>query len=159
MILLAGAFDILDGAAARIYKRDTPFGTLLDSVTDRYSDLVVYVGLVIYCAQQGQKTDIIMAGIALIGCAVVPYARARGETLVPECKIGLMERPERVIMLSLGLLSGLLSLTLWLLAILCHITVLQRLYYVRKKLHDRYQEPLVEKFPGGRNLEQRDIHK
>lgn len=155
LVLLAGVFDILDGAAARIYKRGTPFGVLLDSVADRYSDLVVYVGLVIYCAHQGRMVDLVVAGVASVGCAVIPYVRARGETLIPECKIGLMERPERIILLSLGLLLNLLTPTLWLLAVLCHITVLQRLYHVRLQLNNRYQEELareVEELSVGRNF-------
>ena len=155
LVLLAGTFDVLDGAAARIYKRDTSFGVLLDSVADRYSDLVVYVGLIVYCAQQGRMADLVVATVALVGCSVVPYVRARGETLIPECKIGLMERAERIIVLSLGLLLGLLTPTLWLLAILSHVTVLQRLHYVRRQLNDRCQEGLpkeVEELPVGRNV-------
>ncbi|MBI2877201.1 MAG: CDP-alcohol phosphatidyltransferase family protein [Candidatus Tectomicrobia bacterium] len=145
LILLAGGFDVLDGAVARIYQRNTRFGVLLDAVMDRYSDLVVYVGLIIYYAQRRQMTDLILICVVLIAGMLIPYIRARAETLMPDCSGGLMERPERVLLLSAGLLFNLLSPVLWILAVLGHITVFQRLYFAWQRLNDSYRAPLAEK--------------
>lgn len=145
LALLAGAFDILDGAAARIYQRNTRFGTLLDSVVDRYSDLVVYIGLIVYYAHQRWMANLILVCVVLMASMLIPYIRARAETLMPDCSGGLMERPERVILLSAGLLLNLLTPVLWVLAILGHITVFQRLYFAWQGLNDSYRSPLADK--------------
>src|SRR3990167_54848 len=135
IILMAGGFDILDGAAARIFKKVTPFGKFLDSVVDRYSDTFVCLGLMVYFSLRGQTGNLILTGVVLLGCILIPYTKAKAETLIGKCNIGIMERPERVILLSLGLIFNIITPVLWILAILCHITVFQRIFYTRKRLH------------------------
>lgn len=132
--LIAGGFDILDGAAARIFKKVTPFGKFLDSVVDRYSDTFFYLGLMVYFSLRGQTSNLILTGVVLLGSILIPYTKAKAETLIGKCNIGIMERPERVILLSLGLIFHLITPVLWVLAILCHITVFQRIFYTRKRL-------------------------
>jgi phosphatidylglycerophosphate synthase len=133
--LIAGGFDILDGAAARIFKKVTPFGKFLDSVVDRYSDTFICLGLMVYFSLHSQTRNLILAGIVLLGCILIPYTRAKAETLIGSCNIGIMERPERVILLSFGLILNMITPVLWILAILCHITVFQRIFYTRKRLN------------------------
>ena len=134
MVILSGFFDLLDGAIARNFNKVTPFGGFLDSVLDRYSDLFLFLALLIYYLNKGDATLVILTGFASIGTALIPYARARAEAVQIPCSVGLMERAERIILLSAGLLFRWMEPILWILAIFTHTTVLQRIYYVWKKL-------------------------
>jgi CDP-diacylglycerol--glycerol-3-phosphate 3-phosphatidyltransferase len=134
MVILSGFFDLLDGAIARKFNKMTPFGGFLDSVLDRYSDLFLFLALVIYYLKNNDSTLVIVTGFASIGTALIPYARARAEAVRIPCSVGLMERAERMILLSAGLLFRWMEPILWILAIFTHTTVLQRIYYVWKKL-------------------------
>ena len=134
MVILSGFFDLLDGAIARNFNKVTPFGGFLDSVLDRYSDLFLFLALLIYYLNKGDATLVILTGFASIGTALIPYARARAEAIQIPCSVGLMERAERIILLSAGLLFRWMEPILWILAIFTHTTVLQRIYYVWKKL-------------------------
>ena len=134
MVILSGFFDLLDGAIARNFNKVTPFGGFLDSVLDRYSDLFLFLALLIYYLNKGDATLVILTGFASIGTALIPYARARAEAVQIPCSVGLMERAERIILLSAGLLFRWMEPILWILAVFTHMTVLQRIYYVWKKL-------------------------
>ena len=96
LILLAGFFDILDGAVARNCRQASAFGSFLDSVLDRYSDLSLLVGLLIYYSSQGMILYQVLLGAAIMGTALIPYTRARAEPLIQKCNVGVMERPERI---------------------------------------------------------------
>lgn len=147
LILIGGTFDLMDGAVARVSKVSNPFGALLDSVVDRYSEGAIFVGLAIYFSRFSAGIEKMITGLALtclglISAFLVSYVRARAEGLRLECKVGLMQRPERVILLSLGVMFRHLSVTvnllvvaLWVLVILSHITVLQRVAFVLKEFH------------------------
>ena len=147
LILVGGSFDLMDGAVARVSKVTNPFGALLDSVVDRYSEGVIFVGLAVYFTRFSEGIDKTITGLALtclglISAFLVSYVRARAEGLQVECKVGLMQRPERIILLSLGVLLRNLSvnvnflvIALWILVILSHITVLQRVAFVLKEFH------------------------
>lgn len=104
IILFAGLFDMMDGQVARIGKMSSTFGALYDSVLDRYSELTVFFGICFYLIMQGYVKSSIIAFIALIGSLMVSYVRARAEGLGLECKVGLMQRPERVVLTGLGAL-------------------------------------------------------
>ena len=133
-IILSGLFDLFDGVVARTLGKVTPFGGFLDSVVDRYSDLLLLIGLVIYYLRRGESNMVILTSFVSMGTAIIPYARARAEAAQIACPIGLMERAERIILLSLGVLFQWMKPILWILAILTHFTVLERIYYVWKKL-------------------------
>lgn len=133
-LLTAGLFDMLDGAVARNCHRTTRFGSFLDSVIDRYSDMIFLTGIIIYFSYQKEISYIIVSCLALIGTILVSYSRAKAETLHLKCNVGLMERPERIILLTLGILAGQVKLTLIVLAILTHFTVLQRIHYAWRTL-------------------------
>jgi CDP-diacylglycerol--glycerol-3-phosphate 3-phosphatidyltransferase len=102
IILFAGLFDMLDGQVARIGKMSSSYGALFDSVLDRYSELIVLFGCCYYLILQGYFFSSLFAFIALIGSMMVSYVRARAEGLGIECKGGFMQRPERVVLISLG---------------------------------------------------------
>jgi len=134
IILLAGLFDLFDGVVARRLGKVTAFGGFLDSVLDRYSDLFLLLGLLVYYLKKGDSTSVIVTSFVSIGTVLIPYARARAEAAKVACNIGLMERAERIILLSAGALFQWMDVVLWILAVLTHFTVLQRIYYVWKKL-------------------------
>ncbi len=136
LILLGGAFDIMDGAVARAASRTSKFGAFYDSVVDRYSDMVLLLGVLIFYVNRGDKRLVLLASLAMVGTALVPYARARAENLIEKCSVGVMERPERLILLSAGALLGFLPYALWIMAIATHLTVLHRIHYTWRKLRE-----------------------
>jgi CDP-diacylglycerol--glycerol-3-phosphate 3-phosphatidyltransferase len=142
-IALSGLFDLFDGVVARKKGKVTVFGGFLDSVLDRYSDLLLLMALLIYYLQTGETKLVILASFASIGVALVPYVRARAEAAQIPCTIGLMERAERIILLTIGALLHLMEPVLWVLAVLTHFTVLQRIYHVWKTL----QKPAEQENP------------
>ena len=138
LVLLAGFCDMLDGAVARTFNKVTRFGGFLDSVIDRYSDLVLLIGLIIYYAGKQNMQLLVLTAVVSIGTILVPYARARAENIIPRCDVGIMERAERIVLLAAGgLFQDLLHLmpvVLWILAIFTHLTVFHRIYYTWKEV-------------------------
>jgi len=135
-ILLSGFFDLLDGIVARKTGKVTVFGGFFDSVLDRYSDLFLMMGILIYYLMRNEPGMVILSSFTSVGIALVPYARARAEAAHLSCTVGLMERAERMILLSIGALFHLMGPVLWVLAVLTHLTVIHRIYHVWKQLHE-----------------------
>jgi len=129
VMILAGVFDMTDGRVARAQGRVTTFGGFFDSVIDRYSDQVLYLGLLVYYARVDRFFYAILVGVAMAGSVMVSYARARAESLIPSCKAGFWERPERIVLLILGALGNRMAPALWLLAIGPNISVIQRIVH------------------------------
>jgi CDP-diacylglycerol--glycerol-3-phosphate 3-phosphatidyltransferase len=147
VLLFANVFDILDGAVARKLERVTRFGAFFDSVIDRYSDITVFVGITTYYARQQSTLYVVLSGIAIVGSVLVSYTRARAESLIPKCKVGFLERPERVVLLIIGSLTEVpwasssfflhrMHQVLWLMAILSHWTVLHRVYHTWREIRE-----------------------
>jgi CDP-diacylglycerol--glycerol-3-phosphate 3-phosphatidyltransferase len=134
MIILSGLLDLFDGVLARKLERVTLFGGFLDSVLDRYSDLLLLLALLIYYLRKGVPDLVVLTSVVSLGTILIPYVRAKAESLQVPCSVGLMERAERIILLSAGTLFQWMEPILWILAILTHFTVLHRIYYVWKKL-------------------------
>ncbi len=130
LLILAGLFDFFDGSLARLSGQVTPFGAFLDSVIDRYSDLVVLAGIVFFF--WGHPQEVVLTLIALIGTVMVSYTRARAQAIGVACEIGLMERPERMIVLIAGGLFALMTPALWVLAVLVNLTAIQRILHTRR---------------------------
>ena len=131
VLLLASIFDMLDGALARATAQSTPFGAFLDSTLDRYSESVTFVALAYYYSGvAGSRANIMLIFIIIIGSLMVSYTRARAEALNIECKAGILQRPERVVLLIAGLLVGWLQPVLWIMAILTNVSAVQRIYEV-----------------------------
>jgi CDP-diacylglycerol--glycerol-3-phosphate 3-phosphatidyltransferase len=133
-IIFSGLFDLFDGVVARNLGKVTAFGTFLDSVLDRYSDLLLLLAFLIHYLKREDSSLVILTSLVSIGTVLIPYIRARAEALQIPCNIGLMERAERIILLSAGTLFNWMEPILWVMAILTHFTVLQRIFYVWKKL-------------------------
>jgi CDP-diacylglycerol--glycerol-3-phosphate 3-phosphatidyltransferase len=133
-IILSGLFDLLDGVVARKLGKVTAWGGFLDSVLDRYSDLLLLLAFLIYYLKEKEPGLVILTSIVSMGTVLIPYTRSKAESLKVQCTIGLMERAERIILLSVGTLFQWMEPILWILAILTHFTVLHRIYYVWKKL-------------------------
>jgi peptidoglycan lytic transglycosylase len=134
LLILAGLFDLFDGSLARASGQVTPFGAFLDSVIDRYSDLVVMLGIVVFFARTPHTRGALVAMAGLVGSVMVSYTKARAESIGVECKVGMMERPERLICLIAGALLGLLEPALWVLAVLANVTALQRILFTRRMI-------------------------
>ncbi len=98
IIFFAGFLDILDGQVARRQNRVTAFGAFYDSTLDRYADMALYMGLLVYYSVSGRTPYVVLAAVATAGSVMVSYARARAESLIPLCKVGFMERPERIVL-------------------------------------------------------------
>jgi CDP-diacylglycerol--glycerol-3-phosphate 3-phosphatidyltransferase len=135
LIVLAGFFDILDGAMARNCHEASSFGSFLDSVVDRYSDLSLLVGLFIFYSRHGSLLYQVLVGLSLMGTALVPYTRARAEILVPRCNVGFMERPERILLLFFGAaIPTIMPILVWVLAIGTNLTVVHRVLYTKRHM-------------------------
>jgi CDP-diacylglycerol--glycerol-3-phosphate 3-phosphatidyltransferase len=142
LVLFAGIFDMLDGAMARVRNTATTFGAFFDSTLDRYSESIILFGLLYYAIQRPGLHDFVwpfpheqawMIGliyIAVIGSLMVSYTKARAEGLGLECKTGLLARPERVVILAIGLLSGTYILALAILAFFSQVTTIERIVHV-----------------------------
>lgn len=142
VMILANVFDMLDGRVARRTGRVTRFGAFLDSSLDRLSDMVVFLGIIIYYTRDTEHHSTLYAaltGAALIGSVMVSYTSARAESLIPKCDVGFLRRPERVVLLIIGSLTvwpgstspflNKMPATIWLMTILSYWTFLQRLYH------------------------------
>jgi CDP-diacylglycerol--glycerol-3-phosphate 3-phosphatidyltransferase len=136
LVLAAGFADMVDGAVARATERGSPFGAFMDSVIDRYSEAAYLTGLVYFYAAGREKTMAVLTVLVLTGSLFVSYAKARAESLIKDCKVGIMERPERVILLALGYLVGGYGavVALCILAVFSHFTAIHRICYTRAKL-------------------------
>jgi CDP-diacylglycerol--glycerol-3-phosphate 3-phosphatidyltransferase len=128
-VFLAGLFDMLDGRVARLTNRVTPFGGFFDSVLDRYSDLCLMIGLLVFYGRINRFWYVTLVAVAMIGSVMVSYARARAENLIPTCKVGFLERPERMVLIIIGAVFDRMAPVLWVIAVLSTVTVIHRVAY------------------------------
>lgn len=128
LLIVVGLFDTLDGALARVTNRKTQFGAFLDSTTDRYAEAVVLLGLTI--AYPESTAIVVLAYVTIVGSLLVSYTRARAEGLGLRCEVGMLARPERVVLLALGLVTGYVLPSLIVLAIFTNVTAVQRILHV-----------------------------
>jgi CDP-diacylglycerol---glycerol-3-phosphate 3-phosphatidyltransferase len=143
VLFLAGFLDMADGQVARRVGRVTAFGAFYDSTLDRYSDLALYMGLVVYYAVIGRSFYLVLAAMAMASSFMVSYARARAESLIPTCKVGFMERPERLVLLILGGAFKRMAPVLWVIGVLSTLTVIYRVVYTWQELQDGHTLPGV----------------
>jgi CDP-diacylglycerol--glycerol-3-phosphate 3-phosphatidyltransferase len=147
LMIVANVFDMLDGQVARSRGRATRFGAFFDSVMDRYSDVIVFVGIMVFYARDTAEHStllVALTGLALVGSVMISYSRARAESLDIACKVGFLERPERVVLLIIGSLTEIgpagnpflhkMPQVLWVLAVLSHWTVVHRIYHTWHEL-------------------------
>ena len=159
LLLVANLFDMLDGQVARLSGRVTRFGGFLDSSLDRLSDMVVFVGLMVFYARDipaHSTLNVFLAGAGLMGSVMVSYASARAESLIPKCDVGFLRRPERVILFIIGALStypgsnsffaNRMPAVLWVLAVGSYWTFAHRMYHTWRELA-KVEEAKTENVP------------
>ena len=144
VIIGAGLFDMVDGRVARETNRVTRFGGFFDSVLDRYSDLALLVGLLVWYGSINRPFYVVLTAIAMTGSVMVSYTRARAENTIPTCKVGFMERPERVVLVIIGALFLHMAQVLWVIAVLSNLTVVHRMIFTwqeTKRLEEAQLKP------------------
>src|ERR1700693_6400840 len=129
VIIGAGLFDMVDGRVARATNRVTRFGGFFDSVLDRYSDLALLVGLLVWYGSINRPSYVVLTALVMAASVMISYTRARAENSIPSCKVGFMERPERVVLLIIGALFDRMAPVLWVIAVLGNLTVVHRMVY------------------------------
>lgn len=129
VIIGSGFFDLVDGRVARALNKVSLFGAFFDSVVDRYSDASLFFGLIVFYARGNRFFYVVLTALVMISSIMVSYARARAESLIGTCRVGFMERPERLVLLIIGALFNVMAPVLWVIAVLSTITVIHRITY------------------------------
>lgn len=129
VIIGAGLFDMVDGRVARETQRVTRFGAFFDSVMDRYSDLALLMGLLVYYANINRNFYVVLTGVVMTVSIMISYTRSRSENVIPLCKVGFLERPERVVLLIIGALFDKMAPVLWVITVIGNITVIHRMMH------------------------------
>jgi CDP-diacylglycerol---glycerol-3-phosphate 3-phosphatidyltransferase len=129
VIIFAGLFDMVDGRVARETNRVTRFGAFFDSVLDRYSDIALLVGLLVYYGTINRPSYVVLTAIVMAASVMISYTRSRAENFIPTCKVGFLERPERIVLLIIGALFDRMAPVLWVIAVLGNLTVIHRMVF------------------------------
>jgi CDP-diacylglycerol---glycerol-3-phosphate 3-phosphatidyltransferase len=151
MMILAGLCDLLDGPVARRQGRVSLFGGFLDSILDRYADLILFLGVLVFYARVNRFLDAFVAGAAMAGAVMISYAKARAESLVPAFDVGFWDRPERIALMILGALANRMPIVMWILAIGANITVIHRIFQTWKETEGRTPESSPAPLPSRGN--------
>ncbi len=130
VIIGAGLFDMVDGRVARETRQVTRFGAFFDSVVDRYSDLALLMGLLVYYANINRNFYVVLTAVVMTASVMISYTRARAENVIPACKVGFLERPERIVLLIIGALFDRMAAVLWVITVLGNLTVIHRMWHV-----------------------------
>jgi CDP-diacylglycerol--glycerol-3-phosphate 3-phosphatidyltransferase len=140
IMIVANIFDFIDGKVAREMGMDSAFGGFWDSVMDRFSDLALFLGLV-YLYSSSYRTDyVVITVVAMIFTVLTSYARARAESVVARCKVGFMERPERIVLFMIGAFTNRMAAVMWVILVLSILTVANRIFYTWREL-ERAKQP------------------
>jgi CDP-diacylglycerol--glycerol-3-phosphate 3-phosphatidyltransferase len=151
VVIGAGLFDMVDGRVARETNRVTRFGGFFDSVLDRYSDLALFMGLLVYYASINRFFYIVLTAIVMTGSVMVSYTRARAENTIPKCKVGFLERPERVVLIIIGALFDRMAPVLWVIAVFSNLTVIHRMIYTWQEAK-RLEEAQLRAVPASEKV-------
>mgnify|MGYP003346039524 CR=1 FL=1 len=136
VMIVANIFDFIDGKVAAESGKISAFGGFWDSVIDRFSDLALSVGLICLYASLGRTDYVLITSIAMVFATMTSYARARAECLLPKCKVGFMERPERIVLFMLGAFTNRMAAVMWVIGVLSIVTVINRIYYTYLTLEE-----------------------
>ncbi len=137
IMIAANIFDFIDGKVAHITGTQSQFGAFWDSTLDRFSDLALFTGLIWLYSTLGRQDYVLVATLALIFSIMTSYARARAESLIDKCKVGFMERPERIVLFMIGAFTDRMAGVLWVILSLAIVTVADRIYYTYLVLNQR----------------------
>jgi CDP-diacylglycerol---glycerol-3-phosphate 3-phosphatidyltransferase len=141
LMVLANIFDFIDGKVAKELRLESRFGAFWDSVMDRFSDITLFIGLIYLYSQLGRTDYVIITALAMMFSVMTSYTRARAESLIEKCKVGFMERPERIVLFMIGAFTNRMAAVLWVVLVLSVITVADRIYFTWREL--RAAEDLV----------------
>jgi phosphatidylglycerophosphate synthase len=133
VIIFAGLFDMVDGRVARATNQVTRFGGFFDSVLDRYSDIALLVGLLVYYGTINRPSYVVLTAIVMAASVMISYTRSRAENIIPTCKVGFLERPERVVLFIIGALFDRMAPVLWVIAVLGNLTVIHRMVFTYRE--------------------------
>ena len=137
IMLVANIFDFIDGKVAHLTNTVSEFGAFWDSTLDRFSDLALLTGLIFLYSKLGRSDYVMVAALTLIFSIMTSYARARAESLVKKCKVGFMERPERIVLFMIGAVTNRMAGVLWVVLVLSILAVANRIYYTYLELNRR----------------------
>src|SRR5436190_10131240 len=135
IMIVANIFDFIDGKVAHITNKQSAFGAFWDSTLDRFSDLALFTGLVYLYSTLGRHDYVVIATLTLIFATMTSYSRARAESLIDKCKVGFMERPERIVLFMIGAFTDRMAAVLWVILVLSVVTVANRIYYTYLRLN------------------------
>jgi CDP-diacylglycerol--glycerol-3-phosphate 3-phosphatidyltransferase len=139
IIIVANIFDFIDGKVATETGEVSQFGGFWDSVIDRFSDLALSVGLICLYSSLGRTDYVLITSIAMVFATMTSYTRARAESLIPKCKVGFMERPERIVLFMIGAFTNRMAAVMWVIGVLSIVTVINRIQYTYLELNGRPQ--------------------
>jgi CDP-diacylglycerol--glycerol-3-phosphate 3-phosphatidyltransferase len=134
IIIVANIFDFIDGKVARELHAESAFGGFFDSVMDRFSDISLFVGLIYLYAEKGRTDYVIVTALAMMFSIMTSYTRARAESLIAKCKVGFMERPERIVLFIIGAFTNRMAAVMWVVMVLSIFTVADRMYLTWREL-------------------------
>ena len=129
IMIVANIFDFIDGKVAHITGTQSAFGAFWDSTLDRFSDLALFTGLIYLYSTLGRHDYVLITTLTIIFATMTSYARARAESLIDKCKVGFMERPERIVLFMIGAFTNRMAAVLWVILILSIVTVINRIHY------------------------------
>ena len=134
IMIVANIFDFIDGKVAEALDLKSRFGGFWDSVMDRFSDISLFIGLIYLYANLGRTDYVMVTALAMMFSIMTSYTRARAESLIDKCKVGFMERPERIVLFMIGAFTNRMAAVLWVIGVLSIITVLDRIYFTWRAL-------------------------
>jgi CDP-diacylglycerol--glycerol-3-phosphate 3-phosphatidyltransferase len=135
IIIFANIFDFIDGRVARELDEATKFGGFFDSVMDRFSDISLFVGLIYLYAEHRRTDYVIVTALAMMFSIMTSYTRARAESLIVRCKVGFLERPERIVLFMIGAFTNRMAAAMWVILVMSVFTVTDRIYYTWRELN------------------------
>jgi CDP-diacylglycerol--glycerol-3-phosphate 3-phosphatidyltransferase len=139
-MVVANIFDFIDGKVARELQWETAFGGFWDSVMDRFSDISLFIGLIYLYSELGRTDYVMITAMAMMFSVLTSYTRARAESLVQKCKVGFMERPERIVLFMIGAFTNRMAGVLWVILVLSISTVFARIYFTWRALQPSREE-------------------
>jgi len=143
IMIVANIFDFIDGKVARELHAETKFGGFWDSVIDRFSDIALFLGLIYLYSTRGRTDYVMITAIAMMFAIMTSYTRARAESLIAKCKVGFMERPERIVLFMIGAFTNRMGAVMWVIGVLSIFTVADRIIYTYRELRDAPPEPVA----------------
>ena len=137
IMIVANIFDFIDGKVAHLTGKSSDFGAFWDSTLDRFSDIALFLGLIYLYADLCRTDYVMVAALAMMFSIMTSYARARAESLIAKCKVGFMERPERIVLFMIGAFTNRMAAVLWVILILSIVTVANRIHYTYLALNNK----------------------